>query len=95
MLVSELTPVHTWKENIREISISNYIGQLLDKENSDGWELMRKDNVIKSLRQTLKDAEFSPLKWVMQQLWCRYGAWLLEGLIVVLAILGIVFFIDF
>lgn len=72
MLVKALTPVETWKSNIRECQVLDYVADVLYAEERASSELVHRERAIKSLVDDRKKAEAKPVCWAFQRLWWRY-----------------------
>lgn len=68
-----LTPVETWKENIVEHDVRDYLGALLNEKDKVSQELYQRELAVKSLLSEVKRAENNPLRWAVRQLWWRYA----------------------
>lgn len=88
MKAAALTQVDTWKENIVEIGVFNYLAQLLEQADSVATTLEDTIRARDNWAKRYKLAEANPGRWFVQALFNKY-AWLL-GLIVMLAVAGTV-----
>ena len=87
MLAVALTPVGTWKSNIRERDVREYLGDVLYVRDQLGFELSQRERAIKSLSDEIKRAEAHPVRWALRQLWWRIAPPL--GQVTILLILGV------
>lgn len=72
MQVNALTPVETWKTNIRERQVLDYVADVLYAEERASSELAQRERGIKYLVDERKRAEAKPVRWAFQRLWWRY-----------------------
>ena len=79
MLASELTPVETWKANIFERNLQEYIAELLYAKNHACQELHQRNYAIKNILHERRRAEEKPLKWAFHLLWRRYAPTIFWG----------------
>lgn len=73
MYASALTPVETWKANIRERDVREFIGEVIYDHNCMRLELSERERVVGSLRSKIEQAEARPARWALQRLRWRYG----------------------
>lgn len=92
MLVSELTPVETWRQNIREQNVHEYLGEVLYKSNLLELELSQRVWAIKNLSGEIRRAESRPVRWALQRVWWRISSPL--ALVATLLILGAIAWIS-
>ncbi|MDQ1923882.1 hypothetical protein [Massilia pseudoviolaceinigra] len=86
MRVDALTPVETWKENVLERDIRDYIGELRSHLNSVNVDISRQEQTIKSLRSEIERAQARPLRWALRRtLW---GLYALAGPLIVILIIA-------
>ncbi len=61
MFASDLTPVETWRKNIREMDIGGGLSELLYQQQQVGYELSQRSRAINALTDEIKDAESRPI----------------------------------
>ncbi len=71
MYASALTPVETWKTNIRERDVREFIGKVICDHERMKLELSQRERAVESLRSQIKQAEARPIRWALQRLWWR------------------------
>ena len=77
MLVAALTPTPAWSENIRVLSVFDYLSDALYAGDRAAIDLLQKSVAFENVRARLADAERTPLRWALRQLWWRYMPMLL------------------
>jgi GNAT superfamily N-acetyltransferase len=82
MLVKALTPVETWKANIKERQALDYIADILYAEKNASFELIHRERAIKELLDDRKKAEAKPIRWALRILWWRYARLVPIGIII-------------
>lgn len=88
MLAATLTPVETWKKNIRERDVQEYLSEVLYERNHLEFELSQRERAIKTLSEEIKRADARPVRWALRQVWWRIAPFL--GQVAILLILGAV-----
>lgn len=73
MYASELKPVETWKANIRERDVREFIGEVIYEHDRMRLELIQRERAVGSLLSDMKLAEARPIRWALQRLWWRYS----------------------
>lgn len=73
MQASSLTPVETWKANLRERDVREFIGELLYDRDNMKFELGQREQAVKYWCDEFRKAEEKPLRWAFRQLWRRYA----------------------
>lgn len=73
MYASALTPVETWKANIRERDVREFIGEVIYDHDRMRLELTQRERAVGSLLSDIKRAEARPMRWALQRLWWRYS----------------------
>jgi hypothetical protein len=81
MLAAALTPVETWKQNIRERDVRDYVAELVDERDWLRAELADRKRAVRELVNDIKQAEARPVRWVVRQLWRRFSEPLVGGTI--------------
>lgn len=81
MDASALTPVETWKANIRERDVREFIGEVIYDHDRMKFELSQRERAIGNLRGELQRAEARPVRWVLRQLWWRYSQTIFASLL--------------
>jgi GNAT superfamily N-acetyltransferase len=86
MLVGELTSVETWKKNIIERRMFDYLADTLYAEQRASSEMAQRnrscDNIIAERRQ----AEAKPIRWALKILYYQYGGILAWGVVLTLLV---------
>ncbi|MCT5279709.1 MULTISPECIES: hypothetical protein [Pseudomonadota] len=72
MLAGALTPVETWKQNLRERDVREYLGEVLYERNQLAFEMSQRERAIKNLSEEIKRAEARPVRWALRRLWWRF-----------------------
>lgn len=80
---STLTPVNTWKMNICERDVREYMNKLIAKHDQLRFDLSCRERAVKKLSAEITDAEKHPIRWALRQIWWRLAPTL--GLVVMLA----------
>jgi len=88
MLVRQLTPADSWKKNITEQPVMEYLANLLYAHKKTSWELRARDRAHQNLIDQQRHVEQHPVKWVVTNLYYRYSSRLI-GSAVIAALLGI------
>ena len=86
MFAAELTPVETWKQNICERDVREYLGGVLYERDQLEFELAQRERAIKNLSDEIKRAEACPVRWVLRRVWWRIAPPLSQ--VAILLILG-------
>lgn len=73
MPAKALTPVETWKENIQERLVLDYLADIVYAETRASSELVYRERAIKDLQSDIKKAEAKPIRWVLRILWWHYA----------------------
>ncbi len=71
ILAAALTPVETWKQNIRERNARDYLGEVLYERNQLQFELLQSKRGIENLSAEIRRAEERPARWALRRLWWR------------------------
>lgn len=79
MPVSSLKNVETWKENIRELDIREYIAGILHDNERMELDLSTKQLAIQCLLDESRRAADQPFRWALRQTWWRISPLLLPG----------------
>ncbi|WGS50112.1 hypothetical protein LFL96_00965 [Paraburkholderia sp. D15] len=72
MLAAELIKVDTWKQNICERDVREYLGEVLYERERDGFELLQRGRANKDLLDEIKRAEARPMRWALRRLLWRF-----------------------
>lgn len=88
--VSELVQVETWKRNIRERSVLDYIGEVIYKQRFTAIELEFRDRACKDLIQDRKRLDDMPIRWALKQSWHRMTG---RSIVYVFAVVVVVFYV--
>lgn len=85
MFAAELTPVDTWKRNICEWDVREYLGEALYEREQLAFKLPQRELAIKNLSEEIKRAEARPVRWALQRLWWQISP--LLGLVLFILVL--------
>ena len=89
MLAGELNQVLTWKQNITEINMIDYLDNVLFSEERASTELAFRDRACKELIAEQRQAEAKPVRWLLK-IWYRKLRYQSESLVTLLLLLYIV-----
>lgn len=67
MPAANLTPVTTWADNIRELDVRKYVGDLLQLSEHQEREARRLEGALEYSAGALRAAEMRPLRWAMRR----------------------------
>lgn len=81
MSVKALTPVETWKENIRERDVRDYLSDVLHEREHLVMEASQHATAIKNLSATLDEARCHPVRWAARRLWWQLSPIIFQGAI--------------
>lgn len=73
MPVSALTPVDTWRSNIRVLQANEFMGELLDERSNLSAELTLRNLAFKELINERQAAIRKPIAWVFRQLYEQHA----------------------
>jgi GNAT superfamily N-acetyltransferase len=85
MLARDLIVVDRWKENIREITVPEYLGLLIGNDENAKFDLDTKERANNFLRREISLAEKTPLRWAFRILWIEYSG----PILLLLCVLGL------
>jgi GNAT superfamily N-acetyltransferase len=71
MTADELTPVEVLKDNLLEVSVDDFIMQLLDEKEASKREQGLLISKVNRLTADKVNAEKNPFKWIAHQIWIR------------------------
>lgn len=74
-----LRSIDTWKANIRERRIQDYLADVLFAKERASLELADRERAVKSLLNDRKEAEAKPVRWALRMLWWRYAGAMIGG----------------
>lgn len=72
MLVEALVNVETWKQNISELHLTDYVADVLHEKEEALEDLRRSNKRCAQLLAERDQAEAHPLRWAFDQLYSRY-----------------------
>lgn len=72
ILAKELTPVETWKINVTEHRMLDYLAKVLYAEKIASSELELRTRAVKSLSDDLRNAYAHPMRWLITTLYGKY-----------------------
>jgi GNAT superfamily N-acetyltransferase len=81
MPAGALTKVETWKQNIAEHRMIDYLGTVLYAEKHATLELQARDRACAQLIAERKRAEAHPLRWALQRLYFHHASTVVTGLV--------------
>ena len=90
MTAADLTPIDEIKGNLLELSVDDFIMQLLDEKESMKREQKSLNSRLNFLQTEMKSAKSRPFKWVAQQMAARVFSYL--GLFIFVLVIGVVIF---
>ena len=76
MRVCELTPVDSWKQNIREIGMMDYLAGQLETNESLSMKAWSRQSAVDRLEAMQDRIEKAPLRWALSVILMRSGRWL-------------------
>lgn len=79
MLAETLTPVETWKANLREWDVRDYLAEVLYEDERLRHELLRRQRAIENLSSEIKNAEERPVRWALRRVWWRVAPLLVQA----------------
>lgn len=77
MPVGDLVEVGTWKKNISELCIQEFIAGLLSDGRTARYDIQALQRANKSWREELRKAERTPIRWALKMLWGRYKLYMI------------------
>ncbi|EPB8062569.1 hypothetical protein ACW57B_005655 [Pseudomonas aeruginosa] len=87
MLAGALVKVETWKQNITEHRMLDYLAAVLYAEERATSELQARDRACAQLIAEQRRAEARPVRWALRRLYIHYASTVLAGL-VLMALVG-------
>ena len=81
MLAGALVKVETWKQNITEHRMLDYLAAVLYAEESATSELQARDRACAQLIAEQRRAEARPVRWALRRLYIHYASTVLAGLV--------------
>lgn len=72
-----LHTVDTWRLNIRELAIDDYVSSMLDQNRDLGFKVSGLSSAVESYSRQLSAAEKNPLQWALRRMWGYYKNWLI------------------
>ena len=87
MLAGALVKVETWKQNITEHRMLDYLAAVLYAEERATSELQARDRACAQLIAEQRRAEARPVRWALRRLYVHYASTVLAGLVLT-AIVG-------
>lgn len=81
MLAGALVKVETWKQNITEHRMLDYLATVLYAEERATSELQARDRACAQLIAERRRAEARPVRWVLRRLYIDYASIVLAGLV--------------
>jgi GNAT superfamily N-acetyltransferase len=86
MRAAALTPVETWKENLLERDMQDYLDSLHSDLGAMTVEKERHERTIERLRSEASPAQSAPLRWALRRSWWQLQAVL--GPLILIALVG-------
>lgn len=81
MLAGVLVKVETWKQNITEHRMLDYLAAVLYAEERATSELQARDRACAQLIAEQRRAEARPVRWALRRLYIHYASTVLAGLV--------------
>ena len=81
MLAGALVKVETWKQNITEHRMLDYLAAVLYAEERATSELQARDRACAQLIAEQRRAEARPVRWALRRLYIHYDSTVLAGLV--------------
>ena len=81
MLAGALVKVETWKQNITEPRMLDYLAAVLYAEERATSELQARDRACAQLIAEQRRAEARPVRWALRRLYIHYASTVLAGLV--------------
>ena len=81
MLAGALVKVETWKQNITEHRMLDYLAAVLYAEERATSELQARDRACAQLIAEQRRAEARPVRWAVRRLYIHYASTVLAGLV--------------
>ena len=81
MLAGALVKVETWKQNITEHRMLDYLAAVLYAEESATSELQARDRACAQLIAEQRRAEARPVRWALRRVYIHYASTVLAGLV--------------
>lgn len=81
MLAGALVKVETWKQNITEHRMLDYLASVLYAEERATSELQARDRACAQLIAEQRRAEARPVRWALRRLYIHYASTVLAGLV--------------
>jgi len=91
--VGELKTIETWKQNITEHRVIEYISEILEEKRNSAQELEGYKQKYERLLSQRKRAERCPLRWALKQLYCCYYDKILVGLWLCSIVVSVLWFV--
>lgn len=89
ILVAQLTSVETWKANLRELNVRDYISEVLAENEQMKLNLTRLQRAVDGLSNDIKRAEARPIKWFLRQLWLCFLPFLAHAVLLLCITIGV------
>lgn len=86
MLARDLKTVETWKKNIVEHNMHDYLGSIVDLNERISSDLNARDHACANLIAERKRAESRPIRWALGQLYFRHSQSVFVGLVLIVII---------
>lgn len=86
MPVGALSTVETWKQNISEHRMLDYLAAVLYAEERATSELRARERACDRLIAEQRSAEAQPLRWALKQLYYRYAGTVMAGLVLAMLV---------
>lgn len=86
MPVDDLIEVDTWKKNISEHCIQEFIAGLLSENRKEKYNIQALQRANEFWRERLREAEWTPFRWALQMLLGRYKFYMIGILVAVVVV---------
>lgn len=88
MKAGSLTPVETWKENIRVLNVQDFINDIISENEKLNIELTNRNRAYMGLSEWNNNIEKYPIRWGLRRMWWRYQERLINLSFLILIILA-------
>ena len=89
MFASELINVDTWKQNITERGVFDYLAGILYEKERASSELESRNRACDCLIAERRQAEAKPIRWALKILYYRYAGLVVRGAILALLLMAV------
>lgn len=93
MLVKDLKQIETWKQNITELRVKDFLKEQMEDRQKTEWEIDRLKGALQYRVNEIQRAEDRPVRWALRRLYYRFGGIVTNA--AVLAVLALLFWMRF